>query len=66
VGELNGGVTYRFSDVSMTIIDREILQVILRNVDDGVRVLTFRLVLSLTWFGETEYGIRPIKKGMSS
>jgi hypothetical protein len=52
-----GIVSYRFSHMSMTIIDCVVFHMVLWDINDRKRILTFRLVLALTWLSEAEDSI---------
>ena len=49
--------------MTVTVIDCKIFKVVLRDVDDGIGVLTFCLVFALTRLRETEDGVRTIHLG---
>ena len=47
-------LSYLSANVTMTVIDRIVLQVVLGYVYDAVRILAFKLLLACSWLRVTE------------
>lgn len=48
---------YRFTNMTVTIVNCIVLDMVLRDVDNGEGILTLGLVFPLTWLGKTEDSI---------
>jgi hypothetical protein len=50
-------IVYRFTDMTVTVIDRIVLDMILGDVNNREGVLALCFVFALAWFGKPKYGI---------